>query len=218
MFEHHINAIETWIAGLGSWGVIAFVGLFIFAASILLPDTLLCIIAGALFPLGWGIVAVVAGSLLAGSLQFALARRLLRVWIQRALAAKPALAAIQRAVRRDELRLQTLLRLTPLNPAILSYVLGAAGVGFPGFLLACLALAPALITEVYFGYASKHVARMAGRDAPMVYLHDCAIIGGLAVCVIVMFIVTRIARNAVLQAVAETANVDAGDNTQRTSV
>jgi hypothetical protein len=121
--EHHINAIESWITNLGPWGVLAFVGLFVLATSLMLPDTVLCIIAGALFGMDRGILAVLVGSMLAGAIQFALSRRLLRARIQRMLSAKPSLAAIQRAVLGDEFRLQILLRLTPLNPATISYLL-----------------------------------------------------------------------------------------------
>ena len=60
--EHHISAIESWITKLGPWGVVAFVGLFVLSTSFLLPDTVLCIIAGALFGLGWGFAAALAGS------------------------------------------------------------------------------------------------------------------------------------------------------------
>ena len=59
--ERHINAIESWITKLGPWSVLAFVGLFVLATSFLLPDTVLCIIAGALFGLFWGIAAVLDG-------------------------------------------------------------------------------------------------------------------------------------------------------------
>ena len=59
--EHHINAIESWITKLGPWSVLAFVGMFVLATSFLLPDTVLCIIAGALFGLFWGIAAVLDG-------------------------------------------------------------------------------------------------------------------------------------------------------------
>jgi uncharacterized membrane protein YdjX (TVP38/TMEM64 family) len=201
--EHHINAIESWITKLGPWGVLAFVGLFILATSVLLPETVLCIIGGALFGLGWGVAAALAGSILAAAIQFALAHQLLRARIQRTLAARPSLGAIQRAVSRDEFRLQALLRLTPLNPATISYLLGAAGVRFSGFLIACLALTPNLIIEVYFGHVGKHAARLAGSNARATHLHDLAIIGGLAVCVAVMVLVSRMARKAVTQAVAE---------------
>jgi uncharacterized membrane protein YdjX (TVP38/TMEM64 family) len=202
--EHHISAIESWITKLGPWGVLAFIGLFALATSVLLPDTVLCIIAGALFGLGWGVPAVLGGSILAAAIQFALAHQLLRERIQRALAARPSLAAIQRAVSRNEFRLQALLRLTPLNPATISYLLGAAGVRFSGFMIACLALTPNLVIEVYFGHVGKHAARLASSDARTAHLHDLAIIGGLAVCVAVMVLVSRMARKAVTQAVSET--------------
>lgn len=202
--EHHIIAIEEWITALGPWGVLAYIGLFVLTTSLLIPDTVLCIIAGALFGLGWGIATVVAGSVLAGAIQYLLSQKLLRARIQRMLAAKPSLAAIQRAVRRNEFRLQVLLRLTPLNPATINYLLGAASVRFTGFLIACLALTPNLAIEVYFGYAGDQAARLAGNGARTSHLHDLAMIGGLVVCVAVMVFVSRMARKAVMQAVVET--------------
>jgi uncharacterized membrane protein YdjX (TVP38/TMEM64 family) len=96
--EHHINAIESGITKLGSWGVLPFLGLFVLLTSFLLPNTMLCIIAGALFGMGWGVAAVLVGAMLAAALQFALSHKLLRARIQRALADRPSLAAIQRAV------------------------------------------------------------------------------------------------------------------------
>ncbi|MGB5259391.1 MAG: VTT domain-containing protein [Gammaproteobacteria bacterium] len=200
--EQHISAIESWITKLGPWGVIAFIGLFALTTSLLLPDTVLCIIAGVLFGLGWGLVAVLIGSILAGTIQFALAHRLLQARIQRALATRPSLAAIQRAISHDEFRLQLLVRLTPLNPATITYVLGAAGVRFPGFLLALLALTPNLLIEVYFGHAGTHAARLAGSTARTAHLHDLALFGGLAVCIVVMVVVSRMARKSLMQAVA----------------
>jgi len=214
--EHHINAIESWITKLGPWGVFAFVGLFVLATSFLLPDTVLCISAGALFGLGWGAAAVLAGSLMAAAIQFALSHKLLRARIQRTLASKPSLAAIQRAVSRDEFRLQVLLRLTPLNPATINYLLGAAGVRFSGFLIACLALTPNLVIEVYFGHVGKHAARLAVSNARTAHLHDLVIITGLAVCVAVMVLVSRMARKAVMQAVAETGK--AGESSGATKM
>jgi uncharacterized membrane protein YdjX (TVP38/TMEM64 family) len=204
---HHINAIESWITKLGPWGLIAFIGLFILVTSFLLPDTVMCIIAGALFGLGWGAVAVLAGSVLAGMLQYALSRKLLRVRIQRMLTSRPSLAAIQQVVIHDEFRLQVLLRLTPLNPATISYLLGAAGVQFSGFVIACLALTPNLVIEVYFGHVGKHAAWLAGSNLQTARLHDLVIIGGLAVCIAVMVIVSRMARKAIMQAVVETEKI-----------
>jgi uncharacterized membrane protein YdjX (TVP38/TMEM64 family) len=202
--EHHIDWIDAWITNLSPWSVLAFVGLFVVGTSVLIPESVFSIMAGALFGLAWGTVAIVAGSLLAAALQYALSQRLLRTRITRAVARSPSLAAIQRSVCRDAFRLQALLRLTPLNPATVSYMLGAAGVRFFGFMLACLALVPTLFIEVYIGYAGKHVARMAGRGTPAVYLHDVAVLGGLVVTIIVMVLLSRMARRAIVEAVSGT--------------
>lgn len=199
----HIAIIEAWIGRLGPWGIVAFAALFVVATSLLVPETILSIMAGALFGLVGGLGAVIAGTLLAASLQYVLSRWLLRESIAKALASRPSLLAIQRAVVKNELKLQALLRLTPLNPATISYMLGAAGVRFATFLLACLALIPNVVIEVYFGYAGRHAAHMAGRDKAEIYLHDFIVFSGLAVTLIVVISVARMAHKAVTEAVLE---------------
>jgi uncharacterized membrane protein YdjX (TVP38/TMEM64 family) len=171
----------------------------------------MAIIGGALFGLGGGTLAVVVGALAAAIVQYFLARYFLRDRIEHMLAAKPSLLAIQRAVQRKELRLQVLLRLSPLSPVLCNYMLGTAGVRFPGFLLACLALIPGLFLEVYFGHAGKHLAHMAGRDDRSVLMHDGLIFGGLLLCIIVMLLVARTARKALQEAMTETAESPAPD-------
>ena len=207
--EQHIRAMETWLSTLGPWGLAVFVVLFVVGTTFLIPDSILCVVAGALFGLGWGTLVVAVGALLAGALQFALARQLLRGRIQRVLAGRPALAAIQRAVIRDELRLQVLLRLTPINPAVVSYLLGAAGVRFRGFMLASMALHPTLFAEVYFGHAGKHMVRRVGGNTRTTVIEDLILVGGLGVCAVVLYLVSRMAGKALRDAVSETT---AGEN------
>lgn len=207
-FDRHIGAVELWIANLGPWSLLVFVGLFVLATSLLLPEAVLAVVAGALFGVTWGLAAVLVGNLLAAAIQFQLSRRLLRARIQQALASKPTLAAIQQAVRRDAFRLQVLLRLAPLNPATVSYLLGAAGVRFSKFLLACLALTPYLLMEVSFGHAGERVARMAGPAAGGSYLHALAAFGGFGACLVVLIFLARMAYRAVLEAAADRENAD----------
>lgn len=203
--DTHISSIETWIAGLGPWALLAFVVLFVLSTTVLVPDTILCIIAGALFGLGWGSIAIICGALIAGAFQFALAQYFLRAPIEARIVSRPALAAIQKAVIHDEFRLQLLLRLTPLNPATMNYVLGAGGVKFAGFMIASMAQIPNLIIEVYFGRASKHIASIAGSSKQSNLAQDLIMIGGVVVCVIVMIIVSRMAQKALAQAINEYA-------------
>lgn len=200
--SHHVTAIEAWIASLGPWGLVAFVVILVLATSVLIPGSVLSIAAGALFGLAQGLALVLVANLLAAALQYLLARRLLRAPIDRFVARRPALAAIQRAVHGDELRLQALLRMMPLNPATISYLLGAAGVSFGGFIFACLALSPHLFLEVYVGYAGKHAAHVAGRDVQQVYVHDLVVFGGLAVTIVVITLLSRLAHRALTTAMA----------------
>lgn len=204
--EHHLRILEAWVTGLGPWGVLVFVGLLAVGTSLLLPESVFGVAAGALFGLTWGVAASLAGNLLAAALQYALARRLLKGRIERKLAAQPRLAAIQRAVLRDELHLQVLLRLAPLNPATISYLLGAAGVRFWKYLVACLAFAPHLVLEVYLGNAGNHVARIAAGSKPA-EVHDTILLGGLAMTILVVVLLSSRAYKAVMAAVAE---VEAG--------
>jgi len=209
---HHIRAIESWIGSLGPWGVLAFMVLLVLATTLLVPETALAIMAGALFGLGEGLAVVVAGGIVAAALQFFLARTILHTHVQRALGSRPRLASIQQAVTRSEVRLQALLRLTPLNPATLSYIFGAAGVRFAGFLLACCAMLPNELIEVYFGYAGRHVAKIAGSNTAGLGLHDVTVVGGLVTGVVVMVLVSRIAREAVARSVAETSASRSADD------
>lgn len=199
---HHINAIEAWVKKLGPWAGAGFIALFVLTNSLLLPQTLLAIMAGALFGLVGGLGWVVVGSLLAAALQYMLARRLLRPFIARVLASRPSLRDIQTAVTHKELKIQALLRLTPISPAVTNYLLGAVGVHFSGFMLACLAQVPKILVAVYIGYAGKYAAHVAGREPVGILPHDLIVFGGLALTALVMVLVARTARKAILQAVA----------------
>ncbi|MCA9286723.1 MAG: VTT domain-containing protein, partial [Phycisphaerales bacterium] len=141
--------------------------------------------------------ALVAGVLVAASLQYGLARRLLRRPIERSMSARPRFAALVRAVRRNEFRLQGLIRLTPINPASTSYALGAARVRFIGFMVACVALLPGAMVEFALGRAGRHVARMTGRGEPTILLHDAMLLGGIAAIVVAVAVISRVARQAV---------------------
>src|SRR4051794_30673570 len=193
----HVLEIERWIADLGPAGPAIFIGLLVVSTSILIPEALFAIAAGALFGLDWGFLIVVVGNLIAATIQYALARSFLHDRIQRMLASRPQLAAIQRAVLKDEVRLQLLLRLTPLNPASLSYVFGAAGVRFPAFLFACIGLAPHLLIEVYLGHAGQHLTRMTTGVAPHSFAHKAITVAGLVISAVVVLIISRIARKSI---------------------
>ena len=196
-FGRHIKAMEVWVESLGPWAIVVFVLLYAALNSVFFPDALLGIVAGASFGFTKGLAIVACGSLIGAVLQYFLSRHLLKPIIDRVIVSRPTMAAIQTAVLQQELRLQLLIRLTPLNRAMTSYVLGAAGVGFSRFIAAFVAILPNLCLEVYFGIAGKHLGKMAGQPDHTAVIHDVFLFAGLAVAITVMALVSRAARRAV---------------------
>jgi uncharacterized membrane protein YdjX (TVP38/TMEM64 family) len=209
-FGHHIPQLEDWIAAQGVWGYVIFIAVMVVATSIFVPDTVFAIAAGALFGILWGTLAMTVGCLLTAALNYATARLFLQSTVRAYLERKPQLAAIQRAVDREGFRFQLLLRLTPINPVSISYILGAAGTRFSTFLAACLGVVPAIFVEVYFGYVAKHVAKVSGGRSEHSTLHTAITIIGLLACVAMLVYVVRMARQAIRTAEAadETAGPD----------
>ena len=201
--ERHLQVIEAAITDLGPWGRVAFVGLLVIGTSLLIPESLFGLVAGALFGLAWGIGLLLAGNIISAALQYGLARRLLHKPIQRALETRPLLRSIQAAVIHDELRLQLLLRLTPLNPALVSYLLGAAGVRFVGFMLASLVLISHYAIEAYIGHAGKQLVTKGFAGAHGGWEHGLLIYGGIVVGMAAIILVSKAAHRAVLRAIAE---------------
>ena len=198
----NLTAIEGWIHDLGPWAFLAYVGVFLVLTTVFVPDTLLAIVAGAVFGMLWGTVAVSVAGLLAATVQYVLARTLFRGRIYAWLAGHPRFAAIQRALRHDQVKLQWCLRLTPFNPTTVSYLLGATGVRFGPYLLACLGLIPAFVVEVYVGHVGRNLASAADRREAVGPWHDVLMVAGLVACLLVVLWMARIARRAVRDAVA----------------
>lgn len=195
-FGHQLPKIERWVGSHGILGWLVFIAAVVVFTSVFFPDTVFAIIAGVLFGVAGGTALIVAGSLLTAAVNFAVSRLLLRNTVRGWLARNPKLAAIERAVNREGLRFQFLLRLTPINPVSVSYVLGATQTRFATFITACLGLIPALFVEVYFGAVASHVAKVSGKVGEHSTLHTTLTIAGLVLSVGLLVYVTRVARRA----------------------
>jgi uncharacterized membrane protein YdjX (TVP38/TMEM64 family) len=197
-----IKVMEAWIAGHGVGGRVVFVGMVILLTSIFVPDTVLAVAAGALFGLVWGTILITIGCIATAAFNFLAARTMLRPRIEEMLKQHPKMRAIQGAANREGLRLQLLLRLSPLSPVSVSYVMGASGVRFWTFMIATVGLIPSLIVEVYFGYIASHATKMAGNASEHSTLHTVVVVVGFAVCIALVIFITRIATKALAEAEA----------------
>jgi len=197
----HLTAIEHDITVLGPWALAVFVAIYVVGTVVLLPDSIFGVIAGAVFGLPLGFAAVLAGTVLGAALQFPLARHLLRGPVERFVADRPTLRAIRLGVAHHRRWLQALLRLTPVNRAVLSYVLASSEVRLGGYLLATLAHAPSILLEVWAGHAGRHLIHLRSTGRPQLG-RDLVIFGGLIATGLLMTWISRVARRAVEAAAA----------------
>ncbi len=197
----HLDAIEHQITALGPWALATFVAVYVVLSIFLIPDSVFGVIAGVVFGIALGFAAVLAGTLLGAALQFPLARHLLRRPVEHFVARRPALETIRRGVRHHRRWLQALIRLTPINRALVSYVLASSGIGFTSYLLACLAHIPSILLEVWAGHAGRHLIHLRSTGRPSLG-RDLLIFGGLVVAGLLMTWISQVARRAIEAAAA----------------
>ena len=198
-FGHLLPELEAWTSGHGALGYVVFIAAMVVCTSLFVPDTVFALLAGVLFGLGWGAAAVMFASLLTACVDFGISRCFLGGRGRRWLDGNPKLRSIEEAATREGLPFLFLLRLTPISPVTVSYVLGITRTRFPVFLLASFGMLPGLFVEVYFGYVAKHAAKLSGGVAEHSPLHLAVNCGGLAACLVVLVYVTRIARRAMAE-------------------
>lgn len=192
---------KAWTAEQGAWAWVVFLAVFVVFSCLTVPDSLFCIAAGALFGLLGGIGVVLLGATVARMVQYGLARRVLRARVQRYVHARPRLARVARAVLKSQLRLQLLIRLTPVSFTLSSYLFGSIGVGFGTYMMALVGTLPLHIVLVYLGVESAHVAEMGGRPAGEIGAQDVLKVVGLVVSGVVLVIITTVAVREVRAAI-----------------
>lgn len=205
MFGRHAAAqlpvFAGWVGGLGAWGPMAFVAGYSVAAVFFLPCVLLTITAGALWGLGAGIVYAMLGATGGAALAFVAARTLVRGLVQSYVQKHPRLAAVDRAVETEGVRLMLLLRLSPAVPyVVLNYVLGISRVRFRDYLIGMAGMIPVAAAYVYAGKVVGDVAMVAsGTNTPRGGAYWALLAGGLIATVVASVLLARAANRAVQQ-------------------
>jgi len=121
--------VEEWVEASGMLGVLVFAAIFVGATLLLLPSAPLCVAAGALYGLAWGVGVAMSSSLAAALIAFLISRHLLADRIRKHYTRTGTPAAIDRALRSEGWRAVALLRLTPVVPfAAKNYLFGVSRV------------------------------------------------------------------------------------------
>src|SRR5438128_1127543 len=116
MLRNTLASFLEWVQGLGPLGAVLFAAMYVPAAVLFAPGSLLTLDAGFVFGLAKGTVIVSAGSTAGAAAAFIVARNLAHDWVVRRIARRPTLAAIGRAVEAEGFKIVLLTRLSPVLP------------------------------------------------------------------------------------------------------
>ena len=190
-----------WMRGAGLVGAAAFGAVYVLAAVLLLPASLLTLGAGLAYGPLWGTALVSPVSVVAATLAFVLGRTVARGWIARRTAADPRFRAVDAAIGRHGLKIVLLLRLSPVFPFnVLNYALGLTGVRLRDYVLGSfVGMLPGTFLYVYLGSLLGDVAGLYAHASPAGTARHVLSIVGLVATVVVTVYITRIARRALAE-------------------
>lgn len=179
---------------LGPWGPVLFILLYVVAAVLFVPGSVLTLGAGAVFGVVWGSVYSSIAATLGATAAFLVGRHLARKAVARRLEGHPRFAAIDRAVAEEGWKIVGLTRLSPVFPyTLLNYAFGLTRVKLGHYVLASwIGMMPGTVLYVYLGSLAGAAAGDRSRT-PLEW--GFYAVGGVAT-LLVTVVITRLARRA----------------------
>jgi uncharacterized membrane protein YdjX (TVP38/TMEM64 family) len=198
-----LDRFLEWVGGMGAWGPLFVIALYILATVLFVPGSLVTLGVGFVFGVVVGTITVSVGSTLGASAAFLIGRTLARDWVQDKIARRPKFQALDGAVKRRGFLIVLLVRLSPVFPYnVLNYALGLTQVSLRDYVLASwLGMLPATVMYVYIGSTLKSLADLAAGKVEGGAAQKLLFGIGLAAAVAVTIIVTRMAGNALKKTV-----------------
>jgi len=201
------NAVEAllgWAGGRGPWTGVLLAAVWVPAALLLVPGSLLTLGTGFLLGAWWGTVTVSIGSTLGAAAAFLAGRGLGREWVSRRVHERPKFQAVDDAVGREGLKVVLLTRLSPLFPYnFLNYAYSVTGVRFRDFLLGSwIGMLPGTVMYAYLGSGARTLAGLAADEGERSAAEIVLFGFGLAATVVLTVLVTRAARRALEERLA----------------
>jgi uncharacterized membrane protein YdjX (TVP38/TMEM64 family) len=192
--------LGTWIVGAATWAQhhrgaagALFVAVYVLAAVLVVPGSILTLAAGFVFGLPLGVALTSAGSVLGAAAAFLVGRFLARDWVERRIASWPRFQALDAATRHDGFAIVLLARLSPLIPYnVLNYFLGLTAARFRDYLLATwIGMLPATVLYVYAGSLAKSVTTLASGDRAPSWVAQSLLALGFAATIALTLLITR---------------------------
>ena len=148
------------------WGPLIFIGIYALACGVAFPGTIITLLGGVLYGVGFGTFLNLVGASLGASLAFLLSRTLGRDFVSLFLG-KGRLAAFDEKVAQNGFRVILTLRLVPLFPFTgINFGAGLSKVTYRDYLGATIVgMIPATFVYTYFADSLYHGASGTGRMA-----------------------------------------------------
>lgn len=188
--QEWLESFQSWVKAKGAFGGALYGLVYVAAALLFVPGSILTLGAGFVFGLISGTVIVSLASTAAAALAFLIARYLARERVEKAARRNKKFAAMDRSIGKNGWKIVALLRLSPLVPFSLSnYFYGLTSVRFVPYILASwAAMLPGTFLYVYLGSIGKNAT---GKKSAW----EWALLGaGLLATVAVTVILARVAK------------------------
>jgi uncharacterized membrane protein YdjX (TVP38/TMEM64 family) len=192
-----LEQMLAWIKGLGIWGPIFFVLVYILATIVFIPGSILTLGAGVLFGVVKGSICVSIASTVSATGAFLIGRYLARDWVSQKIQGKARFVALDKAVAAEGWKIVGLVRLLPFFPfALVSYGFGLTRISLPVYVLASwIGMMPATVVYVYFGSLAQDLTTLnQGVQSPPILKWALGIVTVLAT-----IFITRFARRALAE-------------------
>jgi uncharacterized membrane protein YdjX (TVP38/TMEM64 family) len=186
-----LRRIQAWIDSFGFWGPALFLLFYIVAVVVLVPGSMLALLAGLAYGM-WGLPLALAAATTGASISFLIARHVLRSQVQAMSRRRLVWRAFELAVSEGGWRIVGLVRLSPVLPFNLqNYFFGITSIPFRHYLPATvLGILPGTTVNVSLGTAGY---AMSLNDVGDLFhpLKLALFALGLAVTVIVYWTISR---------------------------
>ena len=202
--QDQLTRALSWVSSLGPWGPAAFGLIYILAAVLFIPGSILTLGAGFVFGVLKGALTVIVSATLAATVAFLIGRYLARDWVSHKIEGNESFKAVDEAVAREGWKIVGLTRLSPIFPFnLLNYAFGVTQVSLRDYFLASLfGMVPGTVMYVYLGSLAGDLASLGTQERARTPAEWALYVFGLAATVVVTVYVTRLARRALEKRVA----------------
>jgi len=191
---------EAYVHSLGAIGPVIYALGYVALTVLLFPASFVTLGAGTLFGLKTGLFVALVGANLGALCSFLLARTFLRQRVTHWTLSHPKFRFLDEAIGKQGFKMVLLCRLSPIFPFILlNYFLGLTAVRTAAYVMAnMLGMLPAMFLFVYIGATAR--AALEVQPTATDFYQEILKYLGLAATVLLLVVVTRIARKALREA------------------